>query len=169
MWRLLGPDADHHDVVQQVFLKIVRHGTTLRDPDKLSAWVQTVAANVVYQELRKREARRQLLRELSRDEVQGTLVRDVEVRDYLRRAKDVLDLLPAKERAVFCMAVIEGYPLETVASHLGYSPSTAKRRLASAKKRFAVLLARHPELFSALHQPGTRSIAARITSRQNRC
>jgi RNA polymerase sigma-70 factor (ECF subfamily) len=149
VWRLLGADAEHDDVVQQVFVKIIRHSASLREPDKLHAWVQAITANVVYEELRQREARRQILRELPPAEIPPTLVHDVEVRDYLRRAKDVLDLLPAKERTVFSMVVLEGHPLESVAARLGYSHSTAKRRLGQARRRFSILLARNPELFAA--------------------
>lgn len=160
VWRLLGPDAEHDDVVQQVFVRIIRHSAGVREPDKLNAWVQAITANVVYEELRQRETRRLILRELPYEEFHPTLVYDVEVRDYLRRAKDLLDLLPAKERTVFSLAVLEGHSLESVAALLGYSHSTAKRRLTRARRRFATLLAGHPELFSA-YQAGMETSTSR--------
>lgn len=164
VWRLLGADAEHEDLVQQVFLKIIRHSGSLREPGKLNAWVQAITANVVYEELRQREARRLALRELPEDARCPTLVHDVEVRDYLQKTKGLLDLLPSKERSVFSLVVLEGHPLESAASRLGYSHSTAKRRLAAARRRFSALLARHPELFGALYDPGarTRAVAAHL-------
>jgi len=167
VWRLLGADSEHDDVVQQVFMKIIRHGASARDPDKLNAWVHAIAANVVYEQLRQREARRLILRELPSEEAKPTLVHDVEVRDYLRRAKDLLELLPAKERMIFSLVVLEGHSVESAASSLGYSHSTAKRRLARARKRFAALLARHSELFGALQQPASRAKAEATTVRGN--
>lgn len=167
VWRLLGADAEHDDLVQQVFLKIIRHSASVREPDKLNAWVQAITANVVYEELRQREARRLALRELPADESYPTLVHDVEVRDYLQQTKGLLDLLPPKERIVFSLVVLEGHPVESAASRLGYSHSTAKRRLAAARRRFSILLARHPELFGALYDPGTptRAVTAHPTRR----
>jgi RNA polymerase sigma-70 factor (ECF subfamily) len=155
VWRLLGADAEHDDVVQKVFLRIIRHNATVREPDKLNAWVQAITANVVYEELRRREVRRLIQGALPPEELNPSLVDDVEVRDCLRRTKDLLDLLPAKERTVFALVVLEGHSVESVAARLGYSHSTAKRRLARARRRFAILLARHPELVDASHRrPG---------------
>jgi RNA polymerase sigma-70 factor (ECF subfamily) len=170
VWRLLGADAEHEDLVQQVFVKIIRHSASLREPDKLNAWVQAITANVVYEELRKREARRLALRELPDDERYPSLVHDVEVRDYLQQTKGLLDMLPAKERIVFSLVVLEGHPLESAAARLGYSHSTAKRRLAAARRRFSILLSRHPELFGALYHPGTptRAVAVHPTRRSPR-
>jgi RNA polymerase sigma-70 factor (ECF subfamily) len=170
VWRLLGADAEHEDIVQQVFLKIIRHSASLRDPEKVNAWVQAITANVVYEELRQREARRVVLRELPDDEGYPTLVHDVEVRDYLQQTKGLLDSLPPRERVVFSLVVLEGHPLESAASRLGYSHSTAKRRLAAARRRFSILLSRHPELLGALYhsEARTRAVALHLTRRRER-
>jgi RNA polymerase sigma-70 factor (ECF subfamily) len=145
VWRL-GADADHHDIVQQVFLKILQHCDALREPEKLASWVQSITVNTVYEELRKREVRRIFLRESQPSEIHPSLVHDVEVRDFLLRAKAVLDKLPAKERIVFALHILEGQTLHEISATCGYSLATAKRRLAAAHRRFSSLISHNPDL-----------------------
>ena len=42
VWRLLGADPDLNDIVQQVFVRIFRAGTRLRETHKLATWVHAV-------------------------------------------------------------------------------------------------------------------------------
>lgn len=152
VWRLLGADPDHGDIVQQVFFKVMVHGRRLRDPSRLRAWVQSITVNTVYEELRRRDVRRLFARDWNPVEFHPDLVRDVEVRDLLARAKAVIDKLPAKERIVFLLHFVEGRPLNEVAELCDYSLATAKRRLASANRRFQTLVAKNPELMKLMQK-----------------
>lgn len=145
VWRLLGADPDHNDVVQQVFYRILRQITRLREAGKLESWVQTIAANTVYELLRRRQVRRLFLKELPA-ETHADLVRDVEVRDLLLRTKALVERLPVNERMVFMLYYVEGRTLAEVAELGGYSLATAKRRVNRANKRFQYLLSQNPEL-----------------------
>jgi RNA polymerase sigma-70 factor, ECF subfamily len=150
VWRLLGADPDHHDLVQLVFIKVFRNCQRLREPEKFGAWVQSIAVNSVYEELRKREVRRLFLRDGQASEIYPNLVHDVEVRDQLRRSKAILEKLPAKERIVFLLHFLEGRSLVEIAETCGYSLATAKRRLAAANRRFESLVGRDPEFMRML-------------------
>jgi RNA polymerase sigma factor (sigma-70 family) len=150
VWRLMGADPDHNDVVQQVFVRVIRSAKRLRDVERLAAWVHAIAANTVYGELRRREIRRLFLREQSATSLHADLVRDVEVRDLLLRAKAVIDKIPAKQRIVFVLHVVEGRTLTEIAELSGYSTATAKRRFGAANQRFQKLLAKDPELSRSL-------------------
>ena len=146
VWQLLGVDTDHRDIVQQVFCKLLLHSATLRDPERLSGWVQTVTVNTVYEELRKREVRRMFLRERAPAPFYADLSHDVEARDLLRHALRAVNRLSSKERVVFVLHFMEGWTLSEVAEHGGYSLATAKRRLSAAKRRFRREVAQHPDL-----------------------
>ncbi len=150
VWRLLGADPDHNDIVQQVFCKVLLHGQGLRDAARLGAWVQSITVNTVYEELRRRDVRRLFQRDASSVEFHPDLVRDVETRDLLLRAKHVLERLPAKERIVFLLHFVEGRPLAEVADLCGYSHATAKRRLGAATRRFEALIAKNKDLVALL-------------------
>jgi RNA polymerase sigma-70 factor (ECF subfamily) len=152
VWRLLGADPDHNDIVQQVFCKVIQHGRRLREPARLGAWVQSITVNTVYEELRRRDVRRLFQRDSGTVEFHPDLVRDVEVRDLLLRAKRVIERLPAKERLVFMLHFVEGRPLAEVAELCGFSLATAKRRLGAANRRFETLIARNTDLLSLLRR-----------------
>lgn len=152
VWRLLGADPDHDDVVQQVFVTALRRVDQVRDPEKLLPWLRTIAVNAVYDEVRKRRVRRIFLRDAPREEVHPSLVHDVEVRDFLLKAKRVLDMMPAAERMVFLLHILEGRGLHEIAELCSCSLATAKRRLARAHRRFDKLVARNPELHRLLQR-----------------
>ena len=149
VWRLLGADSDHDDLVQQVFCKIIEHAGRLRDPSRLGAWVQRTTVNTVYEELSRRGVRRLFLRERTLAEFHPDLTRDSEIRDLLLCTQTLLGRLPAKDRIVFVLHFVEGYTLNEVADLCGFSLRTAKRRLGAVNSRFRKLAAEHPE-FSKL-------------------
>jgi RNA polymerase sigma-70 factor (ECF subfamily) len=150
VWRLLGADPDHNDVVQQVFYRVLKQGMRVREPEKLDSWVQSVAANTVYELLRRRQVRRLFLKEVP-TEAHADLVRDVEVRDLLLRTKALIERLPANDRILFMLYYVEGQTLAEIAETRGYSVATAKRKVARANKRFQYLLAQNSDLLRLLH------------------
>ena len=150
VWRLLGADPEHDDIVQQVFIRILRSGPNLRDSDKLVAWVHSITINTVHSELRRRQVRRLFWREIPPAVLHGDFVREVEVRDLLVRAKSVIDKLPPAERIAFMLHYVDRHSALEIAELCGYSLSTAKRRLASAARRFEAIVAASPDLSRVL-------------------
>lgn len=147
VWRLLGADPDHNDIVQQVFYRVIVHVHRLRDPTKLRSWIYSIAVNTVYSELRRRDLRRLFSRETATEvELHPDMVREVEARDLLRHARGLMDRIPARERVVFVLHFIEGCTLAEIGEICGFSLATAKRRLARANDRFERLLQNYPEL-----------------------
>lgn len=150
VWRLLGADQDHDDLVQQVFIQLITNVHRVREAEKLRSWVQSVTVNLVYSELRKRGVRRLFIAQ-ARDEERFTdAVSSMESRDLLERIYGALDRMPAKERVVFSLRYIEEKPLKEVAELCECSLATAKRRLKRANERFAVFAGKYPELAARL-------------------
>jgi RNA polymerase sigma-70 factor (ECF subfamily) len=150
VWRLLGADTEHDDIVQQVFIRILRSGPNLRESDKLVAWVHSITINTVHSELRRRQVRRFFWRAVPPAVLHGDFVREVEVRDLLVRAKSVIDKLPPAERIAFMLHYVDRHSAPEIAELCGYSLSTAKRRLASATRRFEAIVAASPDLSRVL-------------------
>lgn len=150
VWRLLGADPEHDDIVQQVFVRILRSGPHLRDSDKLAGWVHAITINTVHGELRRRHVRRLFWRNAAPVALHGDFVREVEMRDLLVRAKVVIDKLPPAERIAFMLHYVDRHSLSEIAELCGYSLSTAKRRLAGATRRFEAIVAASPELSRTL-------------------
>jgi len=150
VWRLLGADQEHNDIVQQVFVRILRAGRRLRDADKLAGWVHAITVNTVHGELRRRQVRRFFWRDSVPTQLHGDFVREVEMRDLLIRAKSVIERLPPGERVAFMLHYVERHSALEIAELCGYSLSTAKRRLARATRRFEAIVAASPELSRSL-------------------
>lgn len=150
VWRLLGADVEHDDIVQQVFVRVLRAGPRLREPDKLAGWVHAITVNTVQGELRRRQVRRFFWRDSPPVALHGDFVREVEMRDLLVRAKTVIEKLPPGERIAFVLHYVDHHTAAEIAGICGYSLSTAKRRLAGATRRFEAIVAASPELSRVL-------------------
>lgn len=150
VWRLMGADADHDDLVQQVFFRILTSVHRLRDPERLEGWVRAVTVNTVRAELRRRSLRRLLWWQIPETNVHGDLAREVEARDLVYRSLEVLEKLPAQERIVFGLVHLEDLTLPEVAEACGFSLMTAKRRLAAARRRIEALVRTRPDLLERL-------------------
>jgi RNA polymerase sigma factor (sigma-70 family) len=157
--RMMGPDPDQSDVVQQVFFDLLRSGFNIREPEKLPGWIHSFTVCAVYKERRRRRARR-ALEDAAADGVEKDLVRDVEARDLLARTLALMDHLPQHERAALTMRVMEGRTCDDIARLVGCSTPTVKRRLARANHRLLAMMARNPELVALVRTRRSRLLGA---------
>lgn len=150
VWRVLGADSEHDDLVQDVFAKALKSVGQLRDPGALRGWLMSLAVKTVRSELRRRRYRRFLpFADALAPEGLSTSD-DHEGQATVARTYAVLDKLPADERIVFVLRFIDGKALEEVASVCACSLATVKRRLQQAQSRFLKLAAREPLLAERL-------------------
>jgi RNA polymerase sigma-70 factor (ECF subfamily) len=135
VFRLMGPDSEHEDLMQQVFLQIIHSIGKLRSPERLGFWVRSIAVNVVRSELRSRTIRRAFFRKYRVDDHRD-LNDEVDSRSFLALSKAVLERMPTDERLVFSLYYLEEASLPEIAEVCGFSTMTAKRRLSRARTRF---------------------------------
>ncbi len=155
VWRLLGADSEHHDVVQQVYTQILESIGKLREPAAFADWVTRVTVNVVRNELRRRKYRR--IVRLDPESACGMLDPvDPEDRVRVIRAYRILETMKADARIYFVMRFIEGAELREVAAATGCSLATAKRRIGRARDAFLKKAMRDPFLASLAGKGGGR-------------
>lgn len=149
VWRLLGADSEHNDIVQQVFAQIFDSLPKLKDPQALSDWIGIITVNVVRKELRRRRYRRiiKLAPQHLEAVIDPTCTED---KMLLRRGFDILDKMKIQERIVFIMRFLEGAEINEIAIATGSSPATTKRRIARARNVFQKKASRDPLLASLL-------------------
>ena len=152
VWRTLGADADHDDLVQQAFLEILKNVHKLRDPARLRSWVISVTLNTVRTEIRRRRFRRPFFAEAPTEHDFAHLGEDHEGHELLARTYAILDRLPANERIAFVLRYIEGYKLTEAAEACGCSLATFKRRLARAERTFSAHASKVPALAERMRQ-----------------
>jgi RNA polymerase sigma-70 factor, ECF subfamily len=145
--RVLGPDPDLIDLIQDVFVTALTSFRRLKDPRALRPWLTTIAVFTARARIRKR-ARWSFFRFLPFDEMpeQTAISTPVEVSEALQCTYRVLNRMPAQERIPFALRVIDGMELTQVAEACGFSLATVKRRLSRAKQRFSELARQEPAL-----------------------
>jgi len=145
VWRLLGADSDHDDLVHQVFIHILNGIGKLKNPDSLEDWIYGITVNTVRREIRRRRYRR-ILVPMAEPPEQAAPRSDPDDRLFAGRFYRVLDELRPDDHVVFVLRFVEGRSLGEVAAAGGYSLSTAKRRLMRAKREFLKRASKDPVL-----------------------
>jgi RNA polymerase sigma-70 factor (ECF subfamily) len=151
VWRTLGADPEHDDVVQQVFLNVLNSIHKVKNPAVLRSWITSVTVNTVRRELRSRKYRRIF-----------TLMPDVAAevdhqipssdRKLLRSAFTILRRMNIDDRMAFTLHLIEGQTLSEVAGSTGVSLATVKRRIARAKSAFVREVKKDAHLLSLVEE-----------------
>src|SRR5262245_27284873 len=145
---LFGLLRDHHaaeDALQETFVQAIRYADDVA-PDSFRGWLYTVAHRQAM--LAKRRAKRLPSRadELALLGLVGDEAADppADRTDDARAVRELLDLLPAPQRAVIAARVFEGKKFREVAAALGCPLNTALARMHEGLKRLRQLWeARH--------------------------
>jgi len=147
LMRVLGPDADLHDLMQDVFVAAIDSIDRLLEPNALRGWLAAISVNCVRAELRRRTRSRliHLFPHGHLPEVPAPS-NTPEVDEAVRATYHVLGRLGPDERIPFALRFIDGMELTEVASACQVSLATTKRRLASAQKKFTSIAQTYPEL-----------------------
>ena len=148
--RILGPDTEHDDLVNDILLRVLQNVERVRDPAKLRSWVLSVAINTVRSALRKRTVRRRFLVNTAEPPEAAARAGNPEAAALVRKSFTVLSRLPANERIAFTLRYVDGQSLESVAELCGCSLATAKRRIKRAEQRFFAIAKRDPALAERL-------------------
>jgi len=135
VWRFLGTDQEHDDVVQQVLVNILNSIRKLKNEKSLEAWVVRVTINTVRKEIRTRKRRRLdycLPEQLDRIGSAQSPDQRIMLRFY-----NIVEQMKTEDRIVFILHELEGYGLVEISLVIKCSLATIKRRLLRARNYFA--------------------------------
>lgn len=153
--RMLGPDPEVGDLVQDVFVLALESLHRLENPKALRGWLAQIA---VYRARRCLRGRKQwkILRFFAPEEMPPARAAqvDFEASEALCAAYRVLASLHVDEQIAFTLRFVEGMDLTEVAGACGVSLATTKRRIARAEARFAMLARGEPSLAEWLEDGG---------------
>ena len=134
LWRfvagMLTDRASAEDVLQDVWLRVVRSLVRLRDPGKLSAWLYGIARAAIADRLRG-QYRRPPADEVGEIPDSDGGLHDVDVADSLRAG---LARLHPADREVVVLYYLEERALDEVAEISNIPPGTVKSRLHRARR-----------------------------------
>ncbi|HEX4681495.1 MAG TPA: RNA polymerase sigma factor [Gemmatimonadaceae bacterium] len=137
---VVGTHEDAEDAVQEGFLKAYRAIGRFEIGQPFGAWLGRIMVNAA-RDLRRRRAIRET------DELPDNLAvasgdpgADISRHALLEAA---IDALPDRQRAVFVLHEVEGFPHGEIAHMLGIAEGTAKYDLHAARQRLRQLLHAH--------------------------
>jgi len=135
----LGPRSDVDDLLQEAYMVAFRDAHKLREPGALKSWLVSVAASRARNCLRAERRRWWLsFREPENVPEIATSPADDEA---VRAVYEALSQMKPGTRVLFSLRYIQGLSVGEIASAIGVSESTARRRVASARARFDRLVA----------------------------
>jgi RNA polymerase sigma-70 factor (ECF subfamily) len=140
--RILAGREDVDDLVQDAFVYALNRLDTLENPQAFASWLGSIVTRTAGKRLRHHRLLVRLGIRHAEPIDPATLVSKTvspEVAAELRTVYTLLDSLPASERVALVLRRVEGMELTEIASSMGLSLATVKRRLAAAERR---LLAR---------------------------
>jgi RNA polymerase sigma-70 factor (ECF subfamily) len=135
--KILGPGHDLDDLIQDVFLATMKDIHKLRDRERLTAWLGTVATRMA----KRRRWRNASLPAPSAEDPTELLEQEVldgpspESRLDLAGSVQAVLSLPDELRTPWMLKHVEGHTLEDVAQRCDCSLSTAQRRIQTASGR----------------------------------
>jgi RNA polymerase sigma-70 factor, ECF subfamily len=132
VYRLMGDAADLDDIIQETFLHAGDALAQLDRPERVRAWLVTIAVRRTHRHLARRRRRWFLLRHLAEVAAPASDPADRSEVDELYRA---LDRLPHELRTPWVLHRIERFSLPDVAETCEVSLATVKRRIAEAERR----------------------------------
>ena len=130
--RALGSEDERSDVVQDVFIRVVRRHTQLRDPQAIRAWVRSITFSVIANRLRER--RRSIVTLDPAADAAGDLPAQLDARMVFARLGILMKRLTPQEQSAFELRYVEQRSFAEIAAREGYSLATARRRLARARR-----------------------------------
>ena len=144
--RRVADPQDAEDVLQEVMLRIHRHGDELASADRVDAWVHRIARNAIIDHYRRRAARPELPvggagdLDDDQDETGGEPASAALRRELAACLHPLVDRLPATQRDALVLTEFEGLSQVEAARRLGISVSGAKARVQRGRAQLKALL-----------------------------
>ena len=140
--RMLNSIEDAHDIAQQVFVRIWKSAPRYEPSAKFTTWMFTITRNLVFNEMRKRNRRKEVPLEAENEDdppkqYAHPMAPSADVitqQDELERALDLaISKLPEKQRLAVVMRRYEEVPYEDICEVLGMSLPAVKSLLFRAR------------------------------------
>lgn len=138
--RMLGSAGDDQaDLVQRVFVELVRSAASFRGDCSLATWTSRIAANVSLNALRARRRRRALF---TTEEAPDAVAPRGPDPDAGRLVRAALAQISAEKAEVVLLHDLLGHDLAEIAVLAGASPAAVQSRLVRGRKELRALIER---------------------------
>jgi RNA polymerase sigma-70 factor (ECF subfamily) len=139
-WRLTGNRSDAEEIGQEAFLRLYKSLATFRGDSSVGTWLYRTTSRLAIDHLRRERLKRKLFFFRGNDDERADpleLAVDpsasahdlLQAQETAHRVQELLQRLPARQKAVFVLRHQEGLPLKDIAATLGISEGTVKAHL----------------------------------------
>lgn len=133
---VLGRDSEREDLVHETLIRVFTGIGRVRDPACLDQWVVRVTLNTIRGTLRRRKRDRWTPLENVEVAEEPARSADIEAHELASRAVRVIHRLPPRDRLLLFRHWFTDHTMAEIASTLGCSAVTVKRKLRRARARF---------------------------------
>jgi len=143
--RLVGPDPEREDLVQQVFIDVFRGLAKFRRESAFSTWLYRIVVNVAYEHLRKRQRRPAdvvALELLEKADDRANPEESARQRESLLRGLAMLERLDPRKRIAFVLRCVEGLSLDEIGAIVGAKAPAVGQRVKHAQRELAAMIER---------------------------
>lgn len=134
----VATDEEAEDILQDVYLRIVQSIDTLKNTERVEAWIYRIARNRIVDGYRERHPAAELPEALADDRDHPE---DVLFQESLRESVNgMMALLPDTYREALVMVEVRGLSQKAMADELGMSFSGAKSRVQRGREKLKTLL-----------------------------
>lgn len=146
--RFLGPSQGREDLVQEVFLRVIRARDHYRPEARFSTWLYRIVFNLCVNEGERRRPGRSLdgeALELGPDERVPAPGAELETADLVRSVRIAIAELPARQRLAVVLAKYEELSYDEIARVLGTSEKAIKSMVHRARETLRAKLSQFLE------------------------
>ena len=136
-WRQTHNAGASEDLVQEVFLRILKYNRTWTDGSTFTTWLYQIARNAHTDWLRKRKPEPALEEAPEPESAELRADASLEERQQARLVREALRRLPSEKRELLVMARYQGLKYEQIARILSCEVSTVKVRVYRAVRDLA--------------------------------
>ena len=145
----LAPDwnSNREDLAQDVFIRVWRSISTLRNPNAFKGWLNQLVTNLFYDELRKRpkftlvsmdepmmgDDEQSATRDIA--DISNTPDELAQRREIVEKVQEAIETLPAQFKNVIVLRELHGLPYEEIAVLTKTEVGTVKSRIARARAK----------------------------------
>lgn len=145
--NIMGPDSEHDDIVQDTFFEAIRDISKFKgNRHQLPAWLRQIAVRRCRRRLQYRRVRSFLRFSAPESIPELPEHPSAHAHELLRRTMSLIEALAVDEQIAFTLRFVEQSSIPEITKVTGWSTSTTKRRVASARAAFDAKAKRDPFL-----------------------
>ena len=132
--RLLVSTEEAEDATQELYFKLWRNKSKLKDYKSVEAFAMTMTKNYCFDRLKSKQASNLKLIHSNYQEKDTPLQRRMELNDSVSLVHKLIENLPEQQKLVIQLRDVEEYEFDEIGKMLGLQPTAVRVTLSRARK-----------------------------------